>query len=96
MASKDGSIATAIFQTSCRIGYAIGLAVATLIQVNVESRALRSGASDIDALAKGLSAAFWFCGACAASGEHLEPLISSELILQVPWSFYSECVGGRC
>jgi len=69
--SKDGSIATAIFQTSCRIGYAIGLALATLIQVTVESKAIRSGASDRDALAKGLSAAFWFCGACAASGEYL-------------------------
>jgi hypothetical protein len=42
--SKDGSIATAIFQTSCRIGYALGLAVATLIQENVESQALRGGA----------------------------------------------------
>jgi len=42
-----------------------------LIQVNVESRALKSGLNDRDALAKGLSAAFWFCGACAASGKYL-------------------------
>lgn len=69
--SKDGSIATAVFQTSCRIGYAIGLAVATLIQVNVETHALNRGASETDALAKGLSAAFWFCGACAASGKRV-------------------------
>jgi hypothetical protein len=65
--SKDGSIATAIFQTSCRIGYALGLAVATLIQENVESHALRGGAGSKEALAKGLSAGFWFCAGCAGS-----------------------------
>jgi len=52
LTSNDGSIATAIFQTSCRIGYALGLAVATLIQENVESQALRGGASNKQALAK--------------------------------------------
>jgi len=45
-----------------------------LVQVNVESTALKGGASERDALAKGLSAAFWFCGACAATGEHPESL----------------------
>jgi hypothetical protein len=65
--SKDGSIATAIFQTSCRIGYALGLAVATLIQENVESQALRGGAGRKEALAKGLSAGFWYCAGCAGS-----------------------------
>ena len=67
LTSKDGSIATAIFQTSCRIGYALGLAVATLIQENVESHALRGGAGSKEALAKGLSAGFWFCAGCAGS-----------------------------
>ena len=50
------------------------MAIATLVQVNVESTALKGGASERDALAKGLSAAFWFCGACAATGEHPESL----------------------
>jgi hypothetical protein len=32
--------------------------------------ALRGGLNERDALAKALSAAFWFCGACAASGQY--------------------------
>ena len=67
--SKDGSVATAIFQTSSKIGYALGLAIGTLILENIESKALKGGASPRDALAQGLSAAFWFCGGCVAACE---------------------------
>jgi hypothetical protein len=67
--SKDGSVATAIFQTSSKIGYALGLAIGTLILENIESKALRGGASPRDALARGLSAGFWFCGGCVAACE---------------------------
>jgi hypothetical protein len=67
--SKDGSVATAIFQTSSKIGYALGLAIGTLILENIESKALKSGASPREALAQGLSAGFWFCGGCVAACE---------------------------
>jgi hypothetical protein len=67
MFSKDGSVATAVFQTSSKIGYAPGLAIGTSIVENVESRAIRVGASTKDALAEGLAAGFWFCGGCVAA-----------------------------
>jgi hypothetical protein len=72
MPSKDGSVATAIFQTSSKIGYALGLAIATLILENIESKSLREGASPKEALAQGLSAGFWFCGGCVAACELTE------------------------
>lgn len=75
--SKDGSIAVALFQTSTKIGAAIGLAVATLIQTNVEVKSLQRGATPRNALVDGLRAAFWFCGTVAAVGGLLPVIISA-------------------
>jgi len=50
-----------MFQTSGRIGYAIGFAIATLIQTNIEAKSLRSGKSERDASGAGVQAGFWFC-----------------------------------
>ncbi|WVQ85810.1 hypothetical protein IAT38_007978 [Cryptococcus sp. DSM 104549] len=65
-APEDQSVASALFQTSCRLGYALGLAISTLIRVSVEDHALPAGRDPteqerLDASVKGLRAAQWSC-----------------------------------
>nr|XP_018262110.1 uncharacterized protein I303_05125 [Kwoniella dejecticola CBS 10117]OBR84268.1 hypothetical protein I303_05125 [Kwoniella dejecticola CBS 10117] len=61
---EDQSVASALFQTSCRLGFALGLAIATLIQVSVENSHLASTQNPspqaiLDAKVEGLRAAQW-------------------------------------
>lgn len=66
---EDQSVAAGLFQTSCRLGFAVGLAIATQIRESVERAALSAGRSTDEATLKGLRAAFWTCSAFAATGE---------------------------
>ncbi|OCF75422.1 hypothetical protein I204_04277 [Kwoniella mangroviensis CBS 8886] len=59
---EDQSVASALFQTSCRLGFALGLAISTLVQTSVEKSALSSyaistGEQKLNALVDGLRAA---------------------------------------
>ncbi|OCF56852.1 hypothetical protein L486_05707 [Kwoniella mangroviensis CBS 10435] len=61
---EDQSVASALFQTSCRLGFALGLAISTLVQTSVEKSALSSyaistGEQKLNALVDGLRAAQW-------------------------------------
>ncbi|WVW84950.1 hypothetical protein I302_106986 [Kwoniella bestiolae CBS 10118] len=61
---EDQSVASALFQTSCRLGFALGLAISTLVQTSVEKSALSSYSNPTDdqrnhALVEGLRAAQW-------------------------------------
>lgn len=90
--SQDGSVAAAIFQTSCRVGFAIGLAIATLIQTNVEKRELAAGVGEREALAAGVRGGFWFCTASAAA---IKSAPCTRLIRQVPLLFCLVCGDGK-
>ncbi|WVQ65328.1 uncharacterized protein L199_003504 [Kwoniella botswanensis] len=61
---EDQSVASALFQTSCRLGFALGLAISTLVQTSVEKSTLSSHANPIEeqklyGLVDGLRAAQW-------------------------------------
>jgi hypothetical protein len=62
-------VASALFQTSCRLGYTLGLAIATLIRTNVEAKALTSGKNATVASLQGLRAAFWVLTGYEGLGE---------------------------
>ncbi|RXK36163.1 hypothetical protein M231_06568 [Tremella mesenterica] len=59
----DQSVAAGLFQTSCRLGFAIGLAICTLVRDTVQRQhsSQNISSSEDEANLKGLRAAFWTC-----------------------------------
>jgi len=61
---KDQGIAGAMFQTVASIGRALFLPVTAAIQASAQSKDIRNGSHQKQALLTGFRAAEWFCFAC--------------------------------
>ncbi|KAL1410774.1 hypothetical protein Q8F55_001716 [Vanrija albida] len=60
---EEQSVAGALFQTMVQLGGAVGLAFASVIATNLQSKHLDKGKSAFDSLVYGLHGAFWFAAA---------------------------------